>query len=202
MDIVLATRNKKKIEEIKRITEGMPVSIFTLDDFPGCPEVEEDGATFEQNAIKKATAIAKFTGKPALADDSGLEVYALNGGPGTHSARYAGEEADDRKNAEKLLFEMRSFTGKERKARFVCCMAFILTDGSINIFNGYSEGNIGAEPKGMNGFGYDPVFYPDRHDRTFAEMNAKEKDSLSHRGKALLKLGEFLKRKIKKTINP
>ena len=116
MEIVLATRNKKKVEEIKRITEGMAVTIFTLDDFPGCPEVEEDGATFEENAVKKAVTVARFTGKPALADDSGLEVYALSGAPGTLSARYAGDDADDSKNTEKLLSEMRLHAKKDRKA--------------------------------------------------------------------------------------
>jgi XTP/dITP diphosphohydrolase len=137
MEIVLATRNKKKIEEIKRITEGMAVTIFTLDDFPGCPEVEEDGITFEENAIKKAVTVAEFTGRPSLADDSGLEVYVLKGAPGTLSARYAGEGADDRKNVEKLLKEMHS--AKNRKARFVCCIALALNANSVNTFFGYSE---------------------------------------------------------------
>lgn len=186
MEIVLATRNKKKIEEIKRITEGMAVTIFTLDDFPGCPEVEEDGTTFEENAIKKAVTVAEFTGKPSLADDSGLEVYALKGAPGTLSARYAGEGADDRKNVEKLLKEMHSV--KERKARFVCCIALALNEYSVNTFFGYSDGDIGMEPRGLNGFGYDPVFYPAGYSKTFAEMSDKEKDLLSHRGRALEEL--------------
>jgi XTP/dITP diphosphohydrolase len=190
MEIVIATRNKKKIEEIKRITEGMPVLLFTLDDFPGCPEVEEDGATFEENAIKKAITVAEFTGKPSLADDSGLEVYALRGAPGTLSARYAGEGADDRGNIEKLLKEMRSV--KNRKARFVCCIALALNAHNVNTFFGYSEGDIGMEPSGLNGFGYDPLFYPEGYGKTFAEMSDQEKDSLSHRGRAL----EGLKRNL------
>lgn len=195
MEIVLATRNKKKIEEIKRITEGMSVSIFTLDDFPGCPEVEEDGTTFEENAIKKAVTVAKFTGKPSLADDSGLEVYALKGVPGTLSARYAGEGADDRKNVEKLLKEMYSL--KERKARFVCCIALALNSHSVHTFFGYSDGNIGMEPRGLNGFGYDPVFYPEGYSKTFAEMSDQEKDSLSHRGAALNSFQQYIKYKAK-----
>jgi len=195
MEIVLATRNKKKIEEIKRITEGMPVSIFTLDDFPGCPEVEEDGTTFEENAIKKAVTVAKFTGKPSLADDSGLEVYALKGAPGTLSARYAGEDADDKKNVEKLLKVMHSV--KERKARFVCCIALALNAYSVNTFFGYADGDIGMEPRGLNGFGYDPVFYPEGYSKTFAEMNDQEKDSLSHRGAALNSLQQYIKNKAK-----
>lgn len=195
MDIVLATKNKKKIEEIKRIiTEGTMISILTLEDFLGCPEVEEDGATFEANAIKKAVAVAKCTGKPALADDSGLEVYALNGAPGVLSARYGGEDADDRKNIEKLLYEMRSVAGEKRGARFVCCIALAFPDGSARAFFGHVKGRIGIEPRGFNGFGYDPIFYPERHSRTFAEMSDKEKDALSHRGKALRKVQRYLRK--------
>ena len=195
MEIVLATRNKKKVEEIKRITAGLDVSIFTLDDFPECPDVVEDGATFEENAIKKAGTVAQYTGKPALADDSGLEVYALNGIPGTLSARYAGEGADDGRNVEKLLNNMRSM--EKREARFVCCLALALPDGSVNIFEGYAEGRIGTEPRGVSGFGYDPVFYPRGYERSFAEMSDEEKDSLSHRGKALKEFEQFMKQKIK-----
>ena len=193
MEIVLATRNNKKVEEIKRITEGMAVTIFTVDDFPGCPEVEEDGATFEENAVKKAVTVAQFTGKPALADDSGLEVNALNGAPGTHSARYSGHGANDRKNTEKLLSEMLFLVKSDRKARFVCSIALAMPDENVLTFNGYSEGSIGTEPKGANGFGYDPVFYPEGADRTFAEMSAEEKDSLSHRGNAIRKLQRYLR---------
>ena len=193
MEIVLATRNNKKVEEIKRITEGMAVTIFTVDDFPGCPEVEEDGATFEENAVKKAVTVAQFTGKPALADDSGLEVNALNGAPGTHSARYSGHGANDRKNTEKLLSEMLFLVKSDRKARFVCSIALAMPDEKVLTFNGYSEGSIGTEPKGANGFGYDPVFYPEGSDRTFAEMSAEEKDSLSHRGNAIRKLQRYLR---------
>ncbi len=193
MNIVLATRNKKKIEEIKRITEGIPAAIYTLDDFPDCPDVTEDGKTFEENAVKKAVAVAKHAGMPALADDSGLEVYALNGAPGVVSARYAGGDADDRKNLEKLLSKMRSINDEKRGGRFVCCMALAYPDGKIKTFFGYSEGKIGTEPKGSKGFGYDPIFYPTGHNRTFAEMTDKEKDILSHRGQALEKLHKYLK---------
>lgn len=194
MDIVLATRNKKKIEEIKRIIRDMPVTIYTLDDFPECPEVEEDGKTFEENAVKKASAISKYTKMPALADDSGLEVYALGGAPGVFSARYAGEGADDRKNFEKLLNEMSSVPDGKRGARFVCVIVLAFPDSRVETFSGYAEGLIGKEPKGANGFGYDPVFYPKGHERTFAEMIDEGKDLLSHRGAALVRLYDFLKR--------
>jgi XTP/dITP diphosphohydrolase len=193
MDIVLATKNKNKAEELKRITEGMPVSIFSLDDFPGCPETEEDGATFEANAIKKALAIARYTGKPALADDSGLEVYALGGAPGIYSARYAGAGANDVQNTGKLLSEMRSVVKDKRGARFVCCIALAFPDGIAYTFYGYAVGAIGTEQRGVRGFGYDPVFYPEGCNRTFAEMDEKEKDALSHRGKALKAFSKYLK---------
>ncbi len=192
MDIVLATKNKNKAEELKRITEGVPVSIFTLDDFPGCPETEEDGATFEANAIKKALAAARYTGRPALADDSGLEVYALGGAPGIYSARYAGAGANDGQNTGKLLSEMRSLVQDKRGARFVCCIALAFPDGNTCTFYGYAEGSIGTEQRGVRGFGYDPVFYPEGCNRTFAEMDEKEKDALSHRGKALQAFSRYL----------
>lgn len=195
MELVLATRNKKKIDEIVRITHNLGVRVLTLDDFPGCPEVEEDGTTFEENATKKAVTVAQFTGIASLADDSGLEVEALNGAPGVLSARYAGEEADDRKNVKALLREMQSLTN--RKARFVCCMALAYPGGAIRIFNGYAEGTIGTEPRGSNGFGYDPVFYPAGHTITFAEMRDREKDSLSHRGMALEKLSQHINQMLK-----
>ncbi|MBE0427135.1 MAG: XTP/dITP diphosphatase [Nitrospirae bacterium] len=197
MEIVLATRNRKKIEEIKRITEGMPVSIYTLDDFPGCPEVEEDGVTFEENAVKKALAIAKCTGKHALADDSGLEVFALDGAPGVMSSRYAGDKADDKKNIEKLLNEMRPVKKDKRQARFVCCIALASPQGYIKTFYGYIQGIIGTEPKGSRGFGYDPIFYPESYKRTFAEMSNDEKDAISHRGRASMELKKYLETKMK-----
>ncbi len=192
MDIVLATKNKKKAAEMSRIFRGCDLRFLTLDSFPGCPDVEEDGRTFRANALKKGRAVARFTGHPALADDSGLEVMALGKAPGVYSARYAGEGADDRKNLRKLLREMRGLEGEAREARFVCCMALVLPDGHHKTFTGYVGGRIGKKEKGNNGFGYDPVFYPEGHARTFAEMDASEKDSMSHRGRALKKLFAYL----------
>jgi len=192
MDIVLATKNKKKAAEMSRMFKGCDLRFLTLEAFPGCPDVEEDGRTFRANALKKGRAVARFTGHPALADDSGLEVMALGKAPGVYSARYAGEAADDRKNLMKLLREMRGLEGEKRDARFVCCMAFVLPDGHHKTFTGYVRGRIGKKERGNNGFGYDPVFYPEGHDRTFAEMDASEKDSMSHRGRALGKLFDYL----------
>jgi XTP/dITP diphosphohydrolase len=195
MEIVLATRNKKKIEEIRRITAGLPISILSLDNFPDCPETVEDRDTFEGNAVKKAIEVCTCTGKPALADDSGLEVDALGGAPGVYSARYAGNEGggnNDVRNYEKLLVELKNVPDEKRGARFVCCMALAFPDGLVKTFFGYVEGRIGHKPKGETGFGYDPVFIPKNYKATFAEMSGNEKDKLSHRGKALMKLASFL----------
>ncbi len=193
MEIVLATRNKKKVEEIKRITAGLPIAILSLDDYPDCPEVEEDKDTFEGNAVKKAVEMTACTGKIALADDSGLEVNALGGAPGVYSARYAGEEGDSVKNCEKLLCELAAVPDEKRGAQFVCCMALAFPDGIIKTFFGHARGRIGREPRGKKGFGYDPVFFPEGCDKTFAEMSGDEKDRLSHRGIALKKLFDFLR---------
>lgn len=190
--LVIATRNRKKVEEIRRILEGVAVELLSLDDFPGCPEVTEDANTFEGNAVKKAKAVAGFTGKPSVADDSGLEVYALKGAPGVFSARYAGTEADDKKNLEKLLAELQGTEEVRRGAHFVCVIALAFPNNRVETFHGIAEGRIGTEPKGFKGFGYDPVFYPRGHHTTFAEMSSDEKDALSHRGIALRKLRAYL----------
>lgn len=195
MTIVLATTNKKKVTEMERMFAGYEIRFLTLDSFPDCPEVIEDGKTFRANALKKALAISKFTGYPAVADDSGLEVTALGGAPGVYSARYAGEGAKDEENVRKLLREMKPFrTPGSREARFVCCIAFASPEGEHRTFTGYVRGIIGTRQRGFNGFGYDPVFYPEDHDRTFAEMTAREKDRLSHRGRAVKKLFKHLKK--------
>ena len=197
MDIVLATRNKKKIKEIKRIMQEGDVSIanvFSLDDFPGCPDVQEDGKTFEENAVKKAVSVSKHTGIIALADDSGLEVDVLNGAPGVLSARYAGDSADDTANLKKLLENLEYVPYKKRGARFACCLA-LAYQNSVKTFFGYVEGRIGIEPRGENGFGYDPIFYPEGYDRTFAQMSDEEKNALSHRGKALREFQKYLREK-------
>jgi XTP/dITP diphosphohydrolase len=192
VEIVLATRNERKLSEIKRLAADWAVAFLPLADFPGCPEVEEDGATFEANAVKKAVAVSTWTGKPALADDSGLEVDALGEGPGVRSSRYAGADADDRMNIEKLLDALRSVGPERRGGRFVCCLALALPDGTARTFRGETRGRIGTAPSGASGFGYDPIFYPEGESCTFAEMSAAEKDAISHRGKAVRALGQYL----------
>jgi len=204
VEIVIATRNKKKIDEINRIIEAetikdlsraVRIRTLTLNDFPECPEVLEDEKTFEANAIKKAISVARYTGMTALADDSGLEVYALKGAPGVLSSRYSGEGSDDERNLQKLLSEMYPLDNEKRRARFVCFIALASPKGIINTFSGYVEGRIGREPKGSGGFGYDPLFYPVGYTKTFAEMDEAEKDAISHRGMALRRLYQYLKEK-------
>lgn len=185
MKIVLATRNRKKVEEIRRVMEGKGISFLSLDDFPECPEVVEDRDTFEGNAGKKAEAVAAFCGLPALADDSGLAVDALGGAPGVYSARYAGPDATDQENFNKVLEGLAGVVGEKRSARFECVLAFAAPGEETRYHAGRVEGVIATIPQGENGFGYDPVFKPEGGERTFAQMAAHEKDAMSHRGRAL-----------------
>lgn len=196
MKIVLATRNRKKVEEMQRMFSDVDVTFVTIDRYPDCPEVIEDGRTFRANAKKKAILIARHAGCPALADDSGLAVDALGGAPGVFSARFSGENATDAGNLRKLLYEMRGVPESKRTARFVCCICFALPDGTFRTFTASARGSIGKRARGANGFGYDPVFFPENSGRTFAEMAASEKDSLSHRGKAMKKFHDFLKKSL------
>ncbi len=192
MQIVIASRNKKKIEELKRILEGLSIEILSVNNFPHIEEVVEDGLTFQENALKKARYVCKQIGMPALADDSGLEVDALGGAPGVRSARYAGDNASDEDNIKKLLKELEGVPLEKRNARFVCCIALVFPDGREYLFWGYVRGKITETPKGSYGFGYDPVFIPEGFSITFAQMLPDEKDRISHRKKALDKLKEFL----------
>ncbi len=191
-DIVLATRNLKKAEELTRILADTSIRIFTLDSFPDCPEVIEDRNTFEGNALKKAIAVSQHTGLISVADDSGLEVDALGGAPGVISAYYAGVNATDYDNILKLLNKLKDVPDEKRTARFVCCIAIVFPNGVQETFFGYVNGFIGREIRGNKGFGYDPVFYPSGYNQTFAEMTSEEKDSVSHRKQALLKLKKYL----------
>ncbi len=193
MKIVVATRNKKKLEELKRLMKDIDIELLSLEDFPQTEEVVEDGKTFEDNAIKKALQIAKATGLPAIADDSGLVVDSLAGAPGVYSARYAGEPADDKKNIERLLREMASIPEHKRQAHFICVIALATPEGELKTFTGRVDGIITKEPRGEGGFGYDPVFQPEGLNRTFAEISGEEKDSMSHRMKAIKLLKEYLK---------
>ncbi|RKY59577.1 MAG: non-canonical purine NTP pyrophosphatase [Candidatus Latescibacterota bacterium] len=198
MRLVLATRNEGKAKEIREALSGLEVDLLTLSDFPEVPEVHEDGATFSENAKKKALTVAKFTGLPALADDSGLEVDALGGMPGVRSARFAGEGADDDANNRKLLELLKGLPPERRTARFRCVLALAFPDGEVYTVEGTCEGLIAEEPAGEGGFGYDPLFLIPEEGRTFAQMTREEKNSLSHRGRALRKLREVLHQLIRR----
>ncbi len=190
--IVLATRNPGKIAEIRALLDGLPVDLASASDFPDAPEVEEDLPTLEGNALKKAQALYVHTNLPALADDTGLEVDALQGRPGVHSARFAGEEADDAANRRLLLREMEGRA--DRSARFRTVIALV-EDDQVHHFEGVCEGRILTEERGRGGFGYDRVFVPERETRTFAELEAAEKNAISHRGRALRQLEAYLRRR-------
>lgn len=192
MQIVIATRNLHKLEEISRILKVDGVEFLTLNEFPGYPEVEETGKTFADNALLKAQTAAYHSGCWALADDSGLEVDALQGRPGVHSARYAGEEADPLKNMQKLLAELKDLPPEKRTARFVCSIALVSNHNRAYSTEGKIEGLILDQPRGQNGFGYDPVFWLPRQEKTMAELPPKEKNGISHRTIALRKIAPLI----------
>ena len=184
--LVLASHNAGKTREIRELLGDFPVEIRNLDDFGVIPSVEENGATFDENSFKKATFTARVLGLPALADDSGLEVDALGGAPGVHSARYAGPNATDKENNAKLSREMK---GKpDRAATFVCVISIAVPFGVALTYEGRCEGLIAEAPAGDSGFGYDPLFYYPPLKKTFAQLSAGEKNRISHRGKALAQL--------------
>jgi XTP/dITP diphosphohydrolase len=183
MIIVLATRNRGKLQEFQEILRDFPVELRSLQDFGPIPEAVEDGLTFDENAYKKASFTAKVLGLPAMADDSGLVVEALGGAPGVHSARYAGEKATDRDNIDKLLAALAG--EKNRKAAFECVISIAVPSGPALTYEGRCEGEIIDTPRGEGGFGYDPVFYSPELGKTFAEAGMAEKNRISHRGKAL-----------------
>ena len=183
MQLVLATRNANKLEEIRDVLGLDPQTVKSSFDYPQIPDVVEDKDTLEGNAIKKATTIAAATGCWALADDSGLEVDALSGAPGVYSARYAGEHCSYLDNCKKLLFEMEGKSN--RRARFRTVLALVNLVGEVRTLEGAMEGTIPTEMRGDGGFGYDPVFIPNGYDLSYAEFDPAEKNRISHRGRAL-----------------
>ena len=183
--IVIASRNEHKIEEIRRLLARLDVDVLSLKDYPDAPEVDEDGAAFQDNALKKARVIARFTGLTALADDSGLEVDSLGGQPGVRSARFAGETASDAENNRKLLRCLAEVPSEERQAQFRCVIALVSRTGAESLVEGTCQGVIIEKERGSGGFGYDPLFLLPHLGKTFAELSMEEKNELSHRGKAL-----------------
>lgn len=192
-EVVLATANKNKKRELASLLGGLNVKVLTLDDFKDAPPVREDRKSFKENAVKKAVVISRFTGRTALADDSGLEVKALGGAPGVCSARFAGPKQDDAANIRKLLrlLELRKVPFFKRKARFVCFVAVARKGRLAGTVSGTVSGLIGLEPQGNNGFGYDPVFYYPPLKKTFAQLAPSLKNRISHRYKALQKARKF-----------
>ena len=186
--LLLATRNQGKIEEFRRILEAVApgeIALVGLDQFPELHDVIEDGATFEENALKKAREMSLATGIPAIADDSGLCVDALGGDPGIFSARWAGNHGDDAANTAKVLEQLRDTPDSDRSAHFTCVAALYLPDGRSHCEESHFDGWILRAPVGNQGFGYDPIFRPDGYQVSSAEMSADEKDAISHRGKSL-----------------
>jgi len=191
-ELVVATRNAGKLKEIRRLLEGVGIQARGVGEFAAIPDVEEDGDTFAANALKKAQTVARLTGLACLADDSGLVVDALGGRPGVHSARYAGPGADDAANNRKLLAELAGVAEAERGAAFCCVMALCLPGAEPRLFEGRVAGRILADARGVDGFGYDPLFLVPEFGKTMAELPLDLKNRISHRGQALRQLLAWL----------
>jgi XTP/dITP diphosphohydrolase len=203
MEIVVATKNKGKIKEIREALKDIDIKILSLDEIGLEIEIEEDGKTYSENAVKKAVEVAKKSGKISLADDSGLEIDALNGKPGINSSRFAGDDADDRERNLKVLEMMKDVSHGKRGARFRCIIAIAEPNGKSYTCEGVCEGEIAERIRGAQGFGYDPIFIPHlcisagyECSKTFGELGSDVKDKISHRAKALEKAGEIIKSRL------
>ena len=197
LEIVVATRNKDKAKEIKKILKDLKVKILTLDSFKRLPQVVEDGKTFKENASKKAQVISRLSKRLAIADDSGLEVKALNGRPGVKSSRFAGDKASYSKNNAKLLRMLKGLPLSKRKAKFICVISIARNGKVLRTVEGTCSGRIGFALRGKSGFGYDPLFIAPKYGRTFAELGPKIKNRISHRYRALKKAERVLKKLVK-----
>jgi XTP/dITP diphosphohydrolase len=193
-ELVLATRNRNKVIELVALLGDLGIKIRTLDEFPDAPEVVEDGDSCEANAVKKARAIAEYTGLPAVADDTGLEVDALGGRPGVYAARYAGEDATYEDNCRKLLRELTGVPREQRTARFLTVAAIALPLDGIRVAQGTLEGVIAEEASGTLGFGYDPVFLIPELGKTLAQLSVEQKNTISHRAKAFTRATDLLRK--------
>ena len=191
-EVIIATKNSGKAREFEHIFASRGIEVKTLLDFPEIPEVEETGTTFEENAILKAEAVSQALNKMVIGDDSGLIVDALEGRPGIYSARYAGEPKNDQNNTEKVLAELKNVPEENRTARFYCALAVAVPGQKTLTVSGTCEGRILNEPRGENGFGYDPVFYVPEKGLAMAELSADVKNKISHRANALKKLDVLL----------
>jgi XTP/dITP diphosphohydrolase len=193
-EIVVATNNRHKFEEISAILKGVPVRLITLSDYPDAPELKEEGETYADNAVHKARTIARFTGKWALGDDTGLEVDALNGQPGLFSARFAGEGVTFADNRRKLLRLMESVPTEKRTATFRTVLALVSPSGVTHVAEGVLRGRIADRERGTAGFGYDAVFDLPELGKTYAELSSEEKNRISHRARAVQKIREHLEK--------
>jgi XTP/dITP diphosphohydrolase len=198
LEIIIATRNRGKVREIRKSLKGLGLKIYSLNDFSDVPQIEEDGKSFTENALEKGRFYSKYFGRLTVADDSGLEVDSLKGLPGIYSARYAGEGASDRENNQKLLREMEGIPVSKRGARFKCILGIVSPDGREAVAEGSCRGRIGFKEVGRKGFGYDPVFVLPQYGKTMAQLSLEEKNKVSHRGKALRKLKRIIGAAFKK----
>lgn len=198
MEIVIASKNRGKIEEIEKILSDLEIKFLSLNNYPHLPTIIEDGNTFEENAIKKAKIISKLTGKITLSDDSGLEVDYLDGAPGVKSAQFGGDKLTDIERNHKLLELLKEVPLSQRGAKFKCVIAIAFPDGEVKTVCGECKGVINLKPEGNQGFGYDPIFIPDGYDKTFGELGREIKNKISHRAIALLKAKEILSEIIQK----
>ncbi len=199
--VIVATKNKGKLEEIAQLLSNLPYDVISMTEAGMNDDIDENGATFEENALIKARALRKVTGETVMADDSGLEVDHLGGAPGVFSARYAGEGATDADRNNKLLLALSGVPGDKRSARFVCAIALILPDDREIVVRGTCEGYIADAPAGNKGFGYDPLFYVPEFGSTIAQMDAELKNSISHRGNALRKILDILEGEFAGSLN-
>lgn len=196
IDLIIATRNEKKLHELKRYLKGVKANIISLNEVSGAPGIREDKKTFKENAVKKALVISRFTAGLVLADDSGLEIDALGGMPGVKSARFAGPGKKDRDNNIKVLKMLSGISSGNRSARFVCAIAMADKGKVVKLLEEYCPGRIAHSIRGRHGFGYDPIFLIPKYNKTFGELGLKVKDRMSHRSKALEKAREFLRKHI------
>lgn len=196
----MATRNKKKLEEIKHMLKGLNLKITSLADYDNLPKITEDGLTFKQNAIKKSATIARYLKKLTLGEDSGLEVKALGRRPGVYSSRYSGKNASDKKNNRKILKELSGVHLKNRSAKYICSVAISDAHKLLGVFEGKCSGFIDTKEKGKSGFGYDPIFLIPKYNKTFGELGEEIKHKMSHRYKAFVKVRNFILR-LRRTHN-
>jgi len=199
LEIVVATKNKKKLQEIKEILKGFNLKLSSLKNYSKVPRIIENGKNFKENAVKKAVKIARFSNKVALGEDSGLCIDALNGAPGIYSARFSGRDKNDERNNQKVLRLLCDVPLNKRKAHYICAVALADKHGLVVVVEGRCDGLIGFEPKGTRGFGYDPLFIIPKYKKTFAQLGEKIKHRISHRYYALIKAKKIILKYIEKS---